>query len=115
MASSSCWFTWLESVHSDLFRIFKHGSSACKRTCPTTSVENQPRDYPPVFCRWYTSMLGKKSSVAALKRTLTDSQVRTDAHTYIHTHTHLYLLTAKIGHVGLPGRGERDSKGILER
>ncbi|XP_065187186.1 RNA N6-adenosine-methyltransferase mettl16-like [Sycon ciliatum] len=25
--------------------------------------------------RWYTSMLGKKSSVAALKRTLTDSQV----------------------------------------
>ena len=33
--------------------------------------------------------------------------------------THLYLLylllTAKTGHVGLPGRGERDSEGILER
>ena len=32
----------------------------------------------------------------------------------IHTHTHV-LLTAKTGHVGLPGRGERDSKGISER
>ena len=39
---------------------------------------------------------------------------------YACMHTHTLVLTCtccslKTGHVGLPGRGERDSKGILER
>ena len=50
------------------------------------------------------------------KETKTDlTHTHTHKHTHTHTHTHMYLLTAKTGHVGLPGREERDSKGILER
>ena len=60
--------------------------------------------------------------------THTQTPIHTHTHTHTHkhtctntrtcTHTHTYTctsLTAKIGDVGLPGRKERDSKGILER
>ena len=50
--------------------------------------------------------------------TYTPTHARTHAHTHkhTHTHTHLYvLLTAKTGHVSLPGRGRETQKGILER
>ena len=41
----------------------------------------------------------------------------THTHTYTNTHTHTCTCCSlpKLGHVGLPGRGERASKGILER
>ena len=78
--------------------------------------------YLPTTARAARSALYSESEAThTYTHTHTHTHVHTHRHTHTHTHTHTHctvlylLLTAKTGHVSPPGRGERDSKGILER
>ena len=72
--------------------------------------------WTPLMWYWCTGGHHCSKSHCAVQCTLQANPFVQACNTHTHIHTHLYLLlTAKTGHVGLPGRGERDSKGILER